>query len=46
MITANALICGKKAYLAVIKIMSVGYNRLCRYQKDGWRKQKAAIPQE
>ncbi|MGG2140141.1 hypothetical protein [Symbiopectobacterium sp. RP] len=28
MITANALICGKKIQLIVIKIMSFGYNRL------------------
>ncbi|MGG2142532.1 hypothetical protein [Symbiopectobacterium sp. RP] len=26
MITANALICGKKIQLIVIKIMSLGYN--------------------
>ncbi|MGG2143349.1 hypothetical protein [Symbiopectobacterium sp. RP] len=30
MITANALICGKKIQLIVIKIMSVGYNSLVR----------------
>ncbi|MGG2140799.1 hypothetical protein [Symbiopectobacterium sp. RP] len=34
MITPNALICGKKIQLIVIKIMSLGYSRLACYVID------------
>ncbi|MGG2143434.1 hypothetical protein [Symbiopectobacterium sp. RP] len=33
MITANALICGKKIQLIVIKIMSLGYNAHIGYDR-------------
>ncbi|MGG2140895.1 hypothetical protein [Symbiopectobacterium sp. RP] len=37
MITANALICGKKIQLIVIKIMSLGYNvHICPIESPSW----------